>query len=346
MRYRFSTPLPLLLLSVVLTGCLPSSCNRVEPRDITAADSTSRALALSMPVDTLEIDFVTDFDRDDFVNPRTVLFAADGDLLVSDTRSHVIHRLDGEGEIESSTAMPDAIPYLAGAAGDTMWVFSPRDRAVHRFEGGERRSRVDLDLGAGDERALQWVIRTETGFVSKVLDDSDGNRIAFHDKEGAVVRRVDLSEATWRYAGLLRSRGSDIISLSGFLPWVFRPDSTGLDSTRLSGFDSPMLARTLQFERGSTNQPPLLSGSSALAGDWMFLLNMRPGWLHIDVYDADFVLRYVLTQPDPGFNKEYYPTDIAVRQVGEREFELAVTLIEPVPGVERYRWTMPERDFE
>ena len=104
-----------------------------------------------------------------------------------------------------------------------------------------------------------------------------------------------------------------------------------------------MLARTLQFERGTTGQPPLLSGSAAVAGDWLFVLNMRPGWLHIDVFDREGELAYILTEPDPAFNKDYYPTDIAARQTADGHFEIAVTITEPAPGVQSYRWVMPQR---
>lgn len=337
------TSLPLLLVSIVLTGCLPSSCNRVEPKAISPADSTSRALAATFPVDTLEVAFSREYDRDDFINPRTVLFDEEGRLLVADTRTHAVHRIDRSGDIENTVTLSGAIPYLAGQSADTMWVFSPSAHQVYRLVDFEKADSVKLDLGAGDERALNWVIRSDSGFLSKVLDDAGGNHIAFQDESGTIVRRIDLPGPSWRYAGLLREQEGGAVSLSGFLPFIHRASDAGLDSTRLVGFDSPMLARMLQFEQGATEQPPLLSGSAALAGDWLFLLNMRPGWLHVDVYDAEGKLTYVLTQPDPAFNKEYYPTDIAVRQIGERAFEVAVTIVDPAPGVERYSWTMPER---
>jgi len=337
------TLLSLFLASTLLTGCLPSSCNRVEPRAITAADSTSRALASSLPVDTLSVVFVRTYDREDFQSPRTLLFDDAGYLLVADVRAHAVHRIDPAGEIAGTTVLEGAIPYLAGTQADTTWIFSPAQQRVHRLVGMRPRDSTVMDGGAEDERALSWIIRTDSGFVSKVLDDAGGNRIAFHDPGGAVVHRIELPGPSWRYAGLLRQDGGGTVSLSGFLPFIYRVSPAGMDSTRLVGFDSPMLARTLQFERGTTEQPPLLSGSAAFAGEWLFVLNMRPGWLHVDVFDTEGDLAYVLTQPDPAFNKEYYPTDLAVRQVGEQAFELAVIITEPAPGLERYTWTMPTR---
>lgn len=337
------TSLPFLVLSIVLTGCLPSSCNRVEPRDISPADSTSRVLAASMPVDTLQALFAREYDQDDFRSPRTIMMDEAGRVYVSDTRSHTIHRIATDGDIDASLMLPGTIPYLAGQRGDTTWVFAPVLGRVYQLVDMLPVDSTDLDLGAGDERSMRWVMTTDSGFVSKVLDDADGNRIAFHDASGGIQQRIDLPETSWRYAGFLRDWGEQVLSLSGFLPFVYPVSDDGIDSLRLKGFDSPMLARTLQFERGTTEQPPLLSGSAAIAGDWLFVLNMRPGWLHIDVFNHDGELVYILTQPDPAFNKEYYPTDITAREVAEGRFEIAVTITEPAPGVQSYSWVMPQR---
>lgn len=335
--------LPVLLLALTLTGCLPSSCSRVEPRAISPADSTSRALAESMPVDTLELVSSVVFDRDDFRALRTVGFLGETGLVATDLRSNSVHFLDGRGAVAGTVVLPGAIPYLAGVEGDSVWVFAPGNRSVHRLVGGEPRDSVRIELGAGNERALTWVMRHGDGFVSKVLDDDSGNHVAWHDETGAVTERLDLPAASWRYAGFLRADGDRLLSLSGFLPWIHLPTPAGLDSTRLVGFDSPMLARTLQFERGTTEQPPLLSGAADPAGDRLFVLNMRPGWLHVDVYGRDGTLQYILTQPDPSFDKEFYPSDLAVREVEPGLFDLVVTVTEPEPRVDRYRWRIPVR---
>lgn len=332
-----------LLASVLLTGCLPTSCNRVESRVITAADSTSRALAASLPVDTMRVVFKRTYREEEMRNPRTILFDDRGQLLVTDTRTSAIHRLGETGDILSTMRFEGTIPYLAGLQSDTTWVFSPSDGAMHRLIALRPDHVTMLDLETGNERALRWAIRTDSGYVSKVLDDDAGNRIVWYDEHGTVRSRISLPGPSWRYAGMLRNGRAGTISLSGFLPFLYEVTPAGLDSTRLVGFDSPMLARTLQFERGTVEQPPLLSGSAALAGDWLFVLNMRPGWLHVDVFDAAGRLAYILTQPDPSFSKEYYPTDIAVKEGQSGEFHLAVTVTEPAPGVERYVWTMPQR---
>ncbi len=106
----------------------------------------------------------------------------------------------------------------------------------------------------------------------------------------------------------------------------------------LMGFDSPMLARSRLFVLNDLDQPPMLTVSAVAEGELLFLLNMRPGWLRVDVYDHDGHLQNILTQPSPEFDQGYYPSDIAVRRISATEYELAVSVIEPEPRIERYRW--------
>ncbi|MDE2996211.1 MAG: hypothetical protein OXT73_05670 [Bacteroidota bacterium] len=335
---------PLLLwifLAITLTGCLPSSCNRVEPRTISPADSLSRALAETMSVDTLQLVSSTPVDRDDFRSPRTVQFFGENGLVVTDTRSHTLHYLSASDSVVRSIELPGSIPYLAGVEGDSVWVFAPGDGSVRLFVDGEQRDSLGVDLGSGNERALTWLVRVDSGFVSKVLDDDSGNHLGFHDTSGTMLHRIELPAASWRYAGFLRPDEGRLLSLAGFLPWIYTVEDGKLDSLRLNGYDSPMLARTLQFELGTTEQPPLLSAAADPAGEWLFLLNMRPGWLHVDVYDRTATLRYILTQPDPSFDTDFYPSDLAVRETAPGAFELVVTVTEPETRVDRYRWTMP-----
>ena len=100
-----------------------------------------------------------------------------------------------------------------------------------------------------------------------------------------------------------------------------------------------MLSRTRQFMLKDLTQPPLLTSAASAVGDRLFVLNLRPGWLRVDVYDESGKLKNILTQPTPSFNSEYFPTDLAVRQIGDGpEYEFAITLIEPEARVDRYRW--------
>ena len=122
----------------------------------------------------------------------------------------------------------------------------------------------------------------------------------------------------------------------------------GLDSLTLRGFDSPMLSRTRLFTLDELTQPPLLSSSAVAVGERLFVLNMRPGWLRVDVYDRSGELQYILTQPDPQFNTDYFPTDLAVRIAIKGDganasgsgtvYELAVSVYKPEPRIDRFLW--------
>ena len=56
----------------------------------------------------------------------------------------------------------------------------------------------------------------------------------------------------------------------------------------------------------------------------------------MDVFDADYHLSRILVEPDPAFGKEFFPTDIAVREDGD-DVLIAVTLTEPEQTVRLYR---------
>src|SRR5690606_2850496 len=115
-------------------------------------------------------------------------------------------------------------------------------------------------------------------------------------------------------------------SIRGYQPVVDVIDMTGrVDSLRLRGFDSPMLARMRLFQLGDAKSPPLLVPSAAFAGGRIYVINARPGWLRVDVYDASLTLEAILVEPDPGFARSFYPTDIAVLPDGDRVL-LAVSL--------------------
>ena len=100
-----------------------------------------------------------------------------------------------------------------------------------------------------------------------------------------------------------------------------------------------MLRRTFAFRQGEARQAPLLSSSAAPADDRLFVLNLRPGWLRIDVYDRAGRLQHILVEGEPVYDKQFYPIDLAARQSETGGYELAVALLEPVPEVRVYRWT-------
>ena len=105
-----------------------------------------------------------------------------------------------------------------------------------------------------------------------------------------------------------------------------------------------MLSRTRSFLLGDVDQPPLLTASAAAAQDRLFVLNMRPGWLRVDVFDESGRLLYILTQPDPEFKQEFFPTDIAVRRMPNGGYEISVSIVQPEARIDRYRWNPADQE--
>ncbi len=334
-----------LILVLTLAGCLPSSCRRVESRAISPADSLSRQLAAQVTPDTLGLVWRASGPDDRALeHPRTVRFGPDGRLFVSDVARNSVYTFTAAGAfVEETTWEGAAFPYLAGLRGDTMLVFNPEAHRVDFVVAGARVHHLSTpgDLPPG---SLQYVTATDEAIYLKVVAEDVAGYVVRLDAQGRVEARASLPGSHWRHAGLLRTWDEALLSLSGFHPVVdvFPADlSTPLDTLALVGFDSPMLRRTFAFTRGEISESPLLSSSAAPAGDLLFVLNMRPGWLRLDVYDRAGLLQHVLVQPDPAFDHEFYPVVLAVRRSGTGRYEIAVAVTKPLPEVKLYQWQAP-----
>lgn len=329
--------------ALLLAGCLPSACNREESRALLPADSLSRQIAAQVTPDTLRTVWqTTASETQPLEYPRTVAFGPDGHLYVADTKAGRLLVLDTTGAVVRSVHEADwSFPYLAGHRGDSVVVFHPDLYRLDVVHDGRvaRRLPTPTDL---PEDALQYAAVTDSAAYLKVVSEQADNVLARLDAQGAYAARIALPGPRWRHAGLLRPWGDALLSLSGYRPVVdvLAADGT-LDSLRLVGFDSPMLARSRSFLRGDTHEAPLLTASAAAAGDHLFVLNMRPGWLRIDAYGRDGKLRQVFTQPDPGYAKQFYPIDLAARRLtADRSgatVALAVAVTQPEPAIYLYR---------
>ncbi len=328
------------IFTLAISGCLPSSCNRAESRAVTPADSTSRSLAAEMPVDTLSLVWSSGGPAEAVFNyPRTLLFDDEGSLWVSDSGTNTVIRFGAtDDSVEIFESELFTYPYLAGSTRDSVFVFSAGRQRLQAIVGREIK---DILATPSPPKAglLQYVHVTPKGdmFV-KLLGNDFEPFVARLGRDGEEIWRHELDRPLWTLAGNLRSWGDTLLSLRGYQPSIdlLRQDGSA-DSLRLTGFDSPMLARTRLFAAGSIDQPPMLSAGASSRQDELFVLNMRPGWLRVDVYDRGGRLKAILTQPDPGFNKQFYPTDIAVSQ-GDGTTDIAISVVEPHPRVDRYRW--------
>lgn len=329
-----------LLVLLTLTGCLPSSCQRQESRALLPADSLSRDRAAAVPMDTLRLAWqATGSEAHPLAYPRTVRFGPDGRLYVADVERNSVFVFEADGTLAAEWA-PDAfeVPYLAGFRGDTVVVFNPAALRLDFVAGGT--AVRSLALPAEPRRgALVYAEAAGGAVYFKQVGEGVDGYLARVDPGGRTTR-FDLPPPYWRHAGLLRTWGDSLLSLSGYRPVVDVLSGTParLDTMALHGFDSPMLARSRLFLLGEVGEAPLLSSAASAAGDLLFVLNLRPGWLQIDAFDRSGLLQRRLTQPDPDLRKDFFPQDLAVRRLPDGTFEAAVVFREPWPRLDLYRF--------
>jgi hypothetical protein len=336
----------LLAAAVALSGCLPSQ-RRQHDRDLFPADSLSRLVAQTVPEETLELVWRAEAPRQANVRyPLTIAWVGER-IVMADVRRGALHIFDEDGHFLGSFA-DDAIeyPFLAGGRRDTVAVLSRGTNQLHLVAlDGEGRGRLARSLPVPDGRNAVALLG-EHGLYAKIADEDAGAEIYRLDEtSGAVLERHPLPEAHWRHIGFLRTWGDALVSLSGYRPVVdlLQPGgaaSAVIDTLALVGFDSPQLHRSRLFALGRVNEPPLLSPSADAAGPLLFVLNARPGWIHIDVFERDgdaLRLRRSLLSPDAEPRPNFFVADVAVRQRGAG-YDILILENHPRPAVLRYRW--------
>lgn len=330
-------------LLLTLAGCLPSSCQREGPQALFPSDSLSRRVAEAAPLDTLRLLWRAQGPEEmRLAFPRTVQFGPGGAVQVSDVERSRIFVFDGSGAFRRTfTREGLQTPYLAGLRGDTTLVFDPAGLRMDFFVNGRLTRFVEMQIERPDEEPLVWAVGSDAALFVKVTGREVGAAVMRLNSRGAVTARQALPGPYWRHAGRLHLWQGRLLSLSGFRPVidVLPPDlSAPPDTLALVGFDSPMLARSRAFMQGEMQQPPLLSEAAAPLHEQLFVLNLRPGWLRIDVFGPDGRLRHRLTQAGPSFDQNFYPRDLAVRRRPDGNYDLAVAVSTPAPAVELYRW--------
>ena len=326
---------------VLLSGCFPHSCSRTESQALLPSDSLSRELAATTPVDSLALLWqVRSGELTALEYPRTIRWSPGGEsLFVSDAGTGNVVAFSEEGRLVETVALPGVEhPYLLGWQSDTLVVLDPDERQLYGVaQGGTVWQRVvanDSTL----HRALLYGATTPGGIVLKAVSTGRPTQLLFLEETGEVDRHVALNGPHWRHAGFLRSWGDSLISLCGYRPVVDVVDRDGIsDTLNLEGFDSPMLNRSRLFVRGEVDQPPLLTSSAAPAGPYLFVLNLRPGWIQVDVYDHHGKLQRRLSHAR-SYRSHYYPVDLAVRKRHEGAYDIAIALVEPEPRIDLYRW--------
>ena len=341
----------LCLLLVFSAGCLPYSCQRISSQALSPADSLSILIAQEITPDTLYTIGTEDqhpstgklpsIELATLEYPRTLLYNAEGELIASDAMRNSILFFDSSGTFLREVTWDSAsTPYLAGVFSDTVAVFSPANRRIDYIVGDQT---VHMMATPQDlpEHVLQYVVATRSGAFIKTTGEDLTASILGLDFNGQIRKLLPLGGNEWYNSGALRIWGDTLVSLTGFFP-VVKVISPALDeppdSVSLKGFVSPWLSRTFQFTQGDARGAPLLSSAAFPAGDFLLVLNLRLGWLHIDVYNREGQLLAMLVDPEL-INRNFYPVDLTTNERSEEIFDIAVAVIEPDPVILRYRWS-------
>ena len=328
-------------LLLTVSGCLPLSCQPGASRALFPSDSLSRQIAEQIAVDTLTVVWETRGSSDHPLSyPRTVRFGNQGSVYTSDAKTNkILEFLDEDGTLKRvHTSISYDKPYLVGIREDTILVLNPTARRIDFTIGEETALHTKLPDEAVQE-GLRYATASEDHVYVKLLGEEFDSYVAQLNHNGDTIKKIAIAKPDWRYAGMMRMWGDSLVSFSGFRPVIdILNAGERLDSLALVGFDSPMLARSRAYVLGHTRQPPLLYSSAAPAGEYLFVLNLRPGWLRIDVFDRGGKLVNRLVQDGPGFNKNFYPIDIDTRLTEEGIFELVVAYVEPEPKLIFYLW--------
>lgn len=328
----------------LLTGCLPYSCQRQSSDALYPSDSLSRRVAQDTPADTLSrLWSSTGTESHPLEHPRTVRFVEGGRLAVSDVERNSLFRFAADGELTREVDGEGfSTPYLIGTRKNTLVIFNAGTNRIDRVVDGSRDAGRSVSFERPAPKTLVYMLATDTTTYAKVLGQQTDSFIARLNEEGRSVAQVPLEGPHWRYAGFLRAWGDTLVSLSGFRPAVellpvdFRTGATP-DSLALVGFDSPMLERRYTFGQGDATEAPLLTPSAVPVGDRLFVLNLRPGWVQIDVYDRSGRLQQRLIERHEEGNPNFYPLDIDARR-SEEGYVFAVTIRSPEPRLNVYRW--------
>ncbi|WP_141491695.1 hypothetical protein [Longimonas halophila] len=338
--------LPLAMLTLLLSGCLPSGCSSGSFDAIAPSDSLSRERAATVAADSLRhVRTIASTETHPLRYPRSLRYRPSGTLVVADAERNSLHVIAPDGSYgRELTSDAFDVPYLAGITGDTLWVFNAGSDTVVGVENGDVLPDAGFAIERADAASLVYAAAHSDAFYLKVLGEDIGSTLYQYDWNGTLQAERPLSQPYWRYAGFLRIQGDTLWSLSGFRPVVDRlpldleTASASPDTLALRGFDSPMLERSYAFLQGDTHEPPLLIPSATFANGRLFVLNVRSGWVQVDVFGRDGTLQHRLIEANPQPNTDFFPHDLSVRAHSDG-YDITLAVSSPDPAIVTYRWT-------
>ena len=331
---------------LLLGGCLPSSCQSGDFDSITPADSLSRSIAQDMSADSLQLAWSLQGEAEyPFTYPRMVQRTHDDTLVVADVERNSLHYLhtDGTYEREFTDEALD-VPFLSGMVEDTLWVFNAETDSLVAIADGAVLPEQGFRIGRADEASLVYTAAHPDFFYLKLLGEDIGSTLYQYTWDGSVHAEHTLEQPFWRYAGFLRIHDDTLWSLSGFRPVLDRfpldlasAANAPADTVALRGFDSPMLERSHAFLIGDTHEPPILSTTAVIYDDQWFVLNVRSGWIQVDVFDQEGELQHKLMEANPEPDSDFFPQDMAV-YARDDGYKIVFAISNPEPEIRAYHW--------
>ena len=300
------------LSGILLAGSLFAACfpfgDRSEPSELFPSDSVSRAIAVKIIPETLELLNRVEPDAAAFfgsiqLGPDSLIWV--GDLSTSSIRRFTL----AAEELPPIRSGEIAYPYLAGRSGSSSFVYDVGTEMLLRLDGENVEATWSLPTRTGGLSLSRFVSVLNGYSYVKDAGSLDHATMAV-SRLGEAPVRTRLPGKPWRYHGILRAWGDRMAGVSSFRPVLYFFDpSAQLDSMSLKGFNSPMLARSRAFELGEVADPPLMISSFSTIGERLFVLNVRPGTLRIDEYDAAGTLQQVFQReaPEP---ESFTPIDL------------------------------------
>lgn len=331
------------VLVLLLSGCLPYTCRQTEPRELFPSDSLSRSMAARITPDSLRLLRQSRGSETQTMKyPTSIVQGPDGRLFVSDARQNAIYIYTSDGRFENRFRAPSlSYPFLAGFRADTLIALNRGTTSLNFIVDTTVVRSIDLPKGPG-----AMAVANESGIYYKVVEDDPwfGSTVPGYITRvtaagDTTMPRVQLPGPFWRHRGFMRFWGDTLVSLSGYRPVIdlISPNGT-LDTLALRGFDSPMLARSRSFQTGTVDTAPVLTSSAVPADSQLYVLNLRPHLMRIDVYDRNGRLQKVYQEavrPSPN-DPDVFPMDFTLIRDSTGTLRFPVVMFKPNPSLRIY----------
>jgi len=303
--------------SLFLQACLPGSPS--EPKDLFPADSLSKDIASQLPTETLEASWKRTHEEEGFGHLSAVRFSGN-EIHVSDLGNSKIWAFSSDGVKSELRLDRDlSFPYLLNSSPDTTLIFNAGTGSVDWFRRGSHIKSISLPkIDEGKSLMYFPAVFADKIYMKTQVAKGQAKFYQVNVNDATIEEETVLPGPSWIHQGLLRSGSQSLLSISSYYPSIYRMDQEQkLDSLRLRGFDSPMLARMHAKAMGDVDEAPLMISSAVEFDSLIFVSNLRPGWSRVDVFNTDGHLLNILEEEIPPGPTEFNTLDLDVKKDGQ-----------------------------